>query len=355
MKLTWDDDDPERNKFTRRALSKQEMLEGDFRAILASSSGSESDDDDKHHDLAGAKERARDLLLEGGEADPFFRHSGADVDQLDGRGDGELEVTFTRALTEDKAKGSEETTLDKYKQKRREQRLQRQEERKERREARVTDTVKAKKPINDEFFGEDSEEEPKRTEKPGKDRNTKRAKRSVTFALPDDDEEVLPASAEAPSGPSNEPMHFAMDAILKAEKLKGKKHRRTRKKNVLSEDAELVQENFIIDVKDDRFAALHKDHTFALDPTNPQYVDQSNSLACNLIHLSFHSYKTTASMTKLVEEQVKRRKYPHGHENTQEHVTKSSGRDPALRNLVQTVKRLSSSVDQNGSGKRRKT
>ena len=31
-----------------------------------------------------------------------------------------------------------------------------------------------------------------------------------------------------------------------------------------------VQEDFAIDVKDERFQAVHEDHTFAIDPTNPQ-------------------------------------------------------------------------------------
>ena len=32
------------------------------------------------------------------------------------------------------------------------------------------------------------------------------------------------------------------------------------------------QEDFILDVKDERFKALHEDHQFAIDPSNPQYI-----------------------------------------------------------------------------------
>ena len=31
-----------------------------------------------------------------------------------------------------------------------------------------------------------------------------------------------------------------------------------------------LQEDFSIDVKDDRFKAVLEDHTFAIDPSNPQ-------------------------------------------------------------------------------------
>jgi len=43
VKLTWDEDDPERTLVTRRALSRKEIEENDFRAYLASSSDTEAE------------------------------------------------------------------------------------------------------------------------------------------------------------------------------------------------------------------------------------------------------------------------------------------------------------------------
>ena len=37
-------------------------------------------------------------------------------------------------------------------------------------------------------------------------------------------------------------------------------------------DTNETQEDFILDVKDERFKALHEDHQFAIDPSNPQYI-----------------------------------------------------------------------------------
>ena len=45
VKLTWDEDEPERALVTKRVLSRKEIEENDFRAYIASSSESESDDD----------------------------------------------------------------------------------------------------------------------------------------------------------------------------------------------------------------------------------------------------------------------------------------------------------------------
>ena len=43
VKLTWDEDEPERTQVTRRALTRKEIEENDFRAYIASSSDSEED------------------------------------------------------------------------------------------------------------------------------------------------------------------------------------------------------------------------------------------------------------------------------------------------------------------------
>ena len=62
-----------------------------------------------------------------------------------------------------------------------------------------------------------------------------------------------------------------MKAALKAEKTKGKKRKGKKGKKGEDDDQELeLQEDFSIDVKDERFKALHEDHTFAIDPSNPQ-------------------------------------------------------------------------------------
>ena len=70
VKLTWDDDDPERNQITRRALTKKEIEENDFRAYLASSTDTESESEAPGKAKGKGKadrDRLRALLLGGGD------------------------------------------------------------------------------------------------------------------------------------------------------------------------------------------------------------------------------------------------------------------------------------------------
>jgi len=59
-----------------------------------------------------------------------------------------------------------------------------------------------------------------------------------------------------------------MKAVVRAEKKRGRKG----KKNKQASELEELQEDFSVNVKDDRFKALHEDYTFAIDPSNPQYA-----------------------------------------------------------------------------------
>jgi hypothetical protein len=86
VKLTWDTEDPERTKITRKKFTKEDLKDMDFKAYLASSSSEEEafSDDDKE-DLQ-SKYRA---LLE-------------DADEQDKNED--MEITFTPGLSEKASK-----------------------------------------------------------------------------------------------------------------------------------------------------------------------------------------------------------------------------------------------------------
>ena len=125
VKLTWDDDDPERNQITRRVLSRKEIEENDFKAYIASSD-SESDEDGSAS-KAASRDKLRALLLGGGDdALPEGWGKGGDD------GDADMEITFTPGLSLAK-NADEETTLDAYKRKMKEKKKKRKEERIEKR------------------------------------------------------------------------------------------------------------------------------------------------------------------------------------------------------------------------------
>ena len=268
VKLTWDDDDPERLRVTRRVLTRKEIEENDFRAYLASSSDSDGEDEGPKSKGKADRVKMRALLLGGGDDTLPEGWSRGGEDEAD---DVDMEITFMPGLSEAR-NGEEETTIEKYARKMREKKKKRKEEH----GAREPEKSKG---VEDDFFGEDSsdggeegEEETKKGRKGKKDRKAKKDEEA-----PAAHDKQLKSTAEElalvaiSDNPAAEPRHFDMKAVLKAEKSKGKKRRG--KKRGVGEDGEQEQElqaDFAIDVRDERFAALHEDHTFAIDPSNPQ-------------------------------------------------------------------------------------
>lgn len=277
VKLTWDEDDPQRIQLTRRSLSRKEMEENDFKAYLASS-GSEDEDEPvqrRNNGTSQSRDKLRALLLGGGDDLPegWGKGEGGDA------GDVDMEITFTPGLSTLK-EDREETTLEKYQRKMKEKKKKRKEELKEKTGSEhETEKISAK----DEFFADGSEDEDVEAaaqESLDEGPSTKRGKRDKHKKGKDksgDDsaharhvstaeELALLAASDSLNG---EPKHFNMKAVLKAEKKQKLKKRRGKK---AAEEENELQEEFSLDVKDDRFKAVFEDHSFAIDPSNPRCV-----------------------------------------------------------------------------------
>jgi NUC153 domain len=278
VKLTWDEDDPERNQITRRTLTKQEIEEADFKAYLASStSGSESESGDpdsqkrnvrrKGKDAKGAsRDKLRALLL-GGDDDDLPEGWGREEDEPR---DVDMEITFTPGLSQANDKDKGETTLEKYERKMKEKRKRKKEVLKE----RVVEKKQDATARIDDFFDAPSEveEQTYTVERTRQDKVNKRGSDRAASPNPPHHK----ASAEelallvASDNPNAEPKHFNMKSVLKAEKkAKGRGKKGKRRGDV---DDNETQEDFVLDVNDDRFKAVHEDHAFAIDPSNPQYA-----------------------------------------------------------------------------------
>ncbi|KAJ7492672.1 hypothetical protein FB451DRAFT_1336536 [Mycena latifolia] len=314
VKLTWDEDDPERNQVTRRTLTRKEIEEADFRAYLASSSSDNDSDDEQntsnHLKTKGAsRDRLRSLLLGGGDELP----EGWDRGQED-EGDVDMEITFTPGLTESRG-DEDETTLDKYQRKMKEKR------KKKKVVEKITEV--------DDFFdaGDDipaSGNHSAAANKKHPDVPAENATRSLSTV----EELSLLVSSDNPAA---EPRHFDMKAILKAEKQAKRKGKKAKK--VAEDGGNEMQEDFTIDVNDSRFKVLHEDHAFAIDPSNPHF-------------------KKTKGMNALLEERSKRQRLNReGIDVAMKQSTDNGHR--SLQNLVESVKRKSRTVD-TASGKRRR-
>ena len=296
--MTWDQDDPNRSKITRRNLTKDEIEEEDFKAYLASS-GSESEGSDAEEKTKKGKkgkksekkaDKMRALLLkaddEGG--DVWGKAGLSNDNEIFGTKkdeNGEMEITFRPALAAGAGSKDEEnlTTLEKYQLRMKEKKARKKEKLELKRAAKETsvhqesdsdagpsDKSKSKS-AKDDFFGDDDESEGE------KDKDL-----DIPDTLPPDEDDTALHDdlAEAKMGAD----HFSMKDILKAEKEQGKKRRRNKKKKneAMEREVELGKEGWKIDVKDPRFKALHDEPEFAIDPSNPQYVTVPCLSQCHL-------------------------------------------------------------------------
>ncbi|KAI6010656.1 hypothetical protein F5J12DRAFT_820928 [Pisolithus orientalis] len=266
VKLTWDEEDPERSRLTRCALTRKDIDAADFKAYIASSSESEDNCEDSNSKIPrkGERERLRALLL-GGSHDgvPEGWEDAQEAEKVGEAGsDVDMEITFTPGLSTAKD-CKDQTTLERYEQKVREKRRRRKEVRKA---AASEDTAKV-----------------------------------------DPHTEVV----------------------------KPRTKKKKRNDDNIHDDGSEAEADFLIDVKDDRFKALHEDHQFAIDPSNPQF-------------------KKTKGMLALLEERSKRRRddYLEKGDVSAKNLDTNDGR--SLHNLAERVKRKTNLARDSSVGKRRK-
>ncbi|RDX55768.1 hypothetical protein OH76DRAFT_1338050 [Lentinus brumalis] len=350
VKLTWDEDEPERTQVTRRTFTRKEIEENDFRAYIASSSDEDEDDAGPSagkSKKAAERDKLRALLLSGGD-DTMPEGWG---ESKDDDSDVDMEITFTPGLSAAKDE-KDETTLEKYQRKMREKKKKRKEELRERTKEGGVEKKGATKDLGDDFFVADSEDEGSAGDTEDEVPRGKKGKSKVSAkkgkgrkADGDDEEKAarVESTAEelallaASDNPNGEVKHFDMKAVLRAEKKKGRKKKGKKGKKGADDGENEIQEDFSIDVKDDRFKAVLEDHTFAIDPSNPHF-------------------KKTKSMAALLDERS-RRQQEKASKNRDSTVSKHSDADPqqqSLQSLVESVKRKSAVLDEPGIGKRRK-
>jgi hypothetical protein len=171
------------------------------------------------------------------------------------RDDVDMEVSFRPALSG--GMDEDETTIGRYQRKMREKRKKRKQE--------LKDKSRANPPADDFFAQSEGEGDSDESSRAGR-RAAGREQGNET-RKPSTKEEL--SLLVAPDEPDSGPKHFDMAAIIKVEKTKGKK-RKGRRKKASGEDENELQDDFAIDVKDERFKSLHEDHVFAIDPSNPQ-------------------------------------------------------------------------------------
>ncbi|CAH0054823.1 unnamed protein product [Clonostachys solani] len=298
VKLTWDmhPEETSRKEALDRAFtgSRSNLQENDLRAYLASDS--EGEDEDEEEEEADAKEEEEDApkLSKKELARKKMREALGLSEEPAAKESkhgpvGGMQITFTPALAETKKKekkaGEEETTLEKYVRKERERKEQKRQKAKAKRDgedseadsedeaapAQADEEEEEDLGFDDPFFTTDEPAvAPSKTSIRKEERRKKREAREAAEAESTAQKAHLTKvmAEDADENQASHLDHFDMNDILRAEKQKKKKKGKKSKKDLAAGN---LQEDFNMDVGDDRFKAVFEDHEFAIDPSNPRF------------------------------------------------------------------------------------
>lgn len=332
VRLTWDQDDPERTRLTQApSMRPEDLNEDDIKTYLASASEDEDEDENKEK---SSRDRLRSLLGGGGKNSAFDNPKGAEDPY--GQDDGDMEITFTPALAGAPKKDDdhEETTIEKYKRKQRERRERRKNknaaaEREPEQEAEQ-EPEQEPEPTGDDAAGFDDPffetndgdfEAAFEKEFGGKDKKNKKDKKDKSKkheAVDEPERDAEGAEAVGDDGAEEDAQHFDLHDLMRQEKLRGKKLNKFQKRREAARSAKrpaLVQPSFEMNTADPRFSAVMDDHRFAIDPNHPSFVN-------------------TPGMKQLVAERNKRQR-----EARDSHETGKTSEKDQLGALVSSVKR----------------
>lgn len=320
VKLTWDETDPRRHRTTMRKFSKEDLLDMDFDAYLASSSDEEEakEDDGNLDEEQGSDEDEERKINK-------YKQLLKDIEDKESKNDGEqdLEITWepglqetTEELVKNKLKQKEgknitpwEHYLQKRKQKKKERRMQK-ESLKRQNDSEESDNIPSDVDLSDPYFREEIDAALSNVNNKGSAKTSKKRKWEV-----EETEEDKKAKEELElllMDDKDDKHHFSLKGIMDNEK-KTKKQKKRREK-------EIVNDDFNMDLKDSRFDALFTSHHFAVDPSDPQY-------------------RKTKGMESILQERMRRRE--NGEKLLQANKKKDEGtqrRDPSLSVLVKSVK-----------------
>lgn len=341
VKLTWDmhPEEAARKENIKNAFSgsRDGIAENDLRAYLASDSEDDEDDEEAQQEpLAETATEAPKLSKKELQRKKMREALGltdeAPDKSLKSGPVGDMQITFAPALTEEsggKKDPEDETTAEKYIRKERERKAQRKEKamaKREGAEAGAEAEPQEDLGFDDPFF---TTEEPKkatgsamRKEERLKKREAREAEEKQKAA---EKAQLQLLMADNHDEEAAHLDHFDMNEIRKAEK---KKNKKKGKKGKTDDEAAGLQEDFKMDVDDDRFKAIFDEHEFAIDPSNPKF-------------------KATSGMKKLLEEGRKKRKTGGDEDNGEgrrEKKTKKAtagGEHNDLSRLVSSIKKKS--------------
>lgn len=307
--LTWDETDPNRIEVTQKLSTGKidELTKEDLQNYLASSSEEDSEKE---------TEELEDFEEERGSKEDMINKYKALLQDIESKEksekdkDVEMEISWginlknkTEKLVKDKS-NQDMTPFEQYLEKKKEKR---KEKKKQKKEQDDDSDMPSDIDINDPYFAEELNNP-----------EFKKPKKQTDKLEEDDDDEQKQKELELLLMNNNDDenkKHFSLKKIQESESTKKKKW-----KNKKKDTEERAEDNFKVNINDDRFSALFTSHLYNIDPTDP-------------------NFKKTKGMETLVSEKLKRR-LENGNESIKvKKVKTDKKRNAELSTLVKSVKR----------------
>ncbi|XP_066033899.1 ESF1 homolog [Chamaea fasciata] len=325
--ITWDETDHERVTSLSRTFNKEELLDMDFQAYLASSSEEEEEqqqDGDEAHEMEDDKPRKsqkddeeqiakyRELLqsIQEKEKKQEEKDIGMEIKWVPGLKESAEEMVKNRLEGKDNL-----TPWQKYLEKKKEKRLLKKKKKAAAEREESEDELPPDVDLNDPYFAEEFEKtgvkkKPESVESTSEDEDeVEKQKAEMALLMMDDEDDTR--------------KHFNYKKIVEQQNLSKKK------KKLLMKKKELLEDDFQVNVADTRFQAMFTSPLFNLDPSDP-------------------NFKKTKAVEKILEEKARRREEKEqdlkeankGLENkmAKKGEVAKKAIDPALSMLIKSVK-----------------
>lgn len=295
VQLTWDETDHERVTALNRNFNKNELLDMDFNAYLASSSDEDEEEEGGGEIEFGEDEGAEQMKVEKKpqeeeEKKKKKKNSEEQISKyrellkgvqdkekkLQGDKDMEMEITWvpglketTEQLVKKKLEGKDKLTpweefLEKKKEKKKKKKKS-QTKQGESEEELSDDELPPDVNLSDPFFAEELATTDVKKKQKGKKKKEEDKERTA-----EEEEELEKQKAEMAllmEDDDDKHQHFNYDKIVEQQNLSKKKRKKLLKKG----EESLEDDDFQVDVKDPRFQAMFTSHLFNLDPSHPSY------------------------------------------------------------------------------------
>ncbi|XP_030587788.1 ESF1 homolog [Archocentrus centrarchus] len=374
VQLTWDETDHERVTALNRKFNKNELLDMDFKAYLASSSEEEEEEEEEEEggdgdvegsdeDVSTAREehameaenKNQEKKKKSKEQISKYRELLKGIQDKEKKvqedKDMEMEVTWvpglketTEQLVKKKLEGKDTLTpWEEFLQKKIEKKRQKKSERKQGAgEAALSDDeLPPDVDLSDPFFSEELGTADLKKKQKGKKSQKKKQKEEERTA--EEEEELQKQKAEMAllmEDDDGKHKHFNYDKIVEQQNLSKKK-----RKKLLKKGEELPEDDdFQVDVKDPRFQAMFTSHLFNLDPSHPSYkktkATQSILAEKQRRRAEEQRHLEDAQKTTPVQAELGRKPEVAGkrQENESDAQTTKKQMDPSLTLLVKSIK-----------------